>query len=66
MIQRYGKEIRAASSVTVKLYVFMRQLQDQYECDTDLEQSEDKQEQCEATLSYILEPDSDSYKDNTP
>lgn len=66
MIQRYGKEIRAASSVTVKLYVFMRQLQDQYECDTDHEQSEDKQEQCEATLSYILEPDSDSYKDNTP
>ena len=64
-MQGYGKEIRAASSVTVKLYTFMQQLQDQYECDTDDEQTPGKGE-CESTLSYVLEPDSESYKDSTP
>lgn len=66
MIQQYGKEIRAASSVTVKLYPFMRQLQEKYDCDTDDEQTAAGKSECEETLSYSLEPDSDYYKDNTP
>lgn len=65
LMQRYGKEIRAASSVTVKLYPFMRQLQDKYECDTDDEVAT-ANEECEATLSYSLEAESETYKDNTP
>ncbi|XP_068725085.1 poly(ADP-ribose) glycohydrolase-like isoform X1 [Montipora capricornis] len=65
VMMRYGKEIRAASSVTVKLYPFMRELQDKYECDTDDEVATGLGES-DATLVYTLEPDSDSYKDNTP
>ena len=64
-MQRYGKAIRAASSVTVKLFPFMQQLQELYECDTDDEETVGKDE-CQATLSYSLEPDSECYKDNTP
>ena len=62
---RYGKEIRAASSVTVKLYPFMRQLQNDYEEDTEDEQAAKKEESL-ATLSYNLEDNSESYKANTP
>ncbi len=65
MMYRYGKEIRAASSVTVKLYPYMRQLQDDYEDDTDDEQAAKKDESV-ATLSYNLDDDSESYKANTP
>jgi len=65
MMQRYGKAIRAASSVTVKLFPFMQQIQELYECDTDDEVTVEKDE-CQATLSYSLEPDSECYKDNTP
>ncbi|KAL9978494.1 hypothetical protein ACROYT_G016017 [Oculina patagonica] len=65
MMYRYGKEIRAASSVTVKLYPYMRQLQDDYEDDTEDEQAAKKDESV-ATLSYNLDDDSESYKANTP
>ena len=43
----------------------MRELQDKYECDTDDEVATGLEES-DATLVYTLEPDSDSYKDNTP
>ena len=62
MMYRYGKEIRAASSVTIKLYPFMRQLQDDYEDVTDDEQAAEKDESA-ATLSYSLQDDSEA---NTP
>ena len=65
LMQRYGKEIRAASSVTVKLYPFILQLQNDYEDDTDDEQLARK-DQDVATLRYNLEDDSESYKANTP
>lgn len=65
MMYRYGKEVRAASSVTVKLYPYMRQLQDDYEDDTEDEQAAKKDESV-ATLSYNLGDDSESYKANTP
>lgn len=65
MMQRYGKEIRAASSVTVKLYSFMHELQERYECDTDDEATTGKTDD-EYTMAYTLEPDSESYSNNTP
>lgn len=65
MMYRYGKEIRAASSVTVKLYSYIRQLQNDYEDDTDDEQAA-RNDASAATLSYNLEDDSESYKANTP
>lgn len=65
VMRRYGKEMHAASSVTIKLYPFMHELQDKYECDTD-DESARGQEECDTTLRYTLEPDSESFKDNTP
>lgn len=65
LMRRYGKEMRAASSVTIKLYPFMHELQDKYECDTDDESGREREE-CDTTLRYTLEPESESYKDNTP
>lgn len=64
LMQRYGKQIRAASSVTVKLYTFIRQLHKDYEDDTDDEQPENKEENA-ATLNYSLENDCESYKSNS-
>ena len=60
-MQRYGKEIRAASSVTIKLYPFIRQLQNNYEDDTNDEQPANNGENS-ATLSYNLEDNSESCK----
>lgn len=65
MMYRYGKEIRAASSVTVKLYSYIRQKQTDYDDDTDDEQAA-RNDESAATLSYNLEDDSPSYKANTP
>lgn len=61
LMQRYGKEIRAASSVTIKLYPFIRQLHNNYEDDTDDEQPANNGENA-ATLSYNLEDNSESCK----
>ena len=60
-MQRYGKEIRAASSVKIKLYPFIRQLHNNYEDDTDDEQPANNGENA-ATLSYNLEDNSESCK----
>lgn len=65
MMYRYGKEIRAASSVTVKLYSYIRQKQTDYDDDTDDEQAA-RNDESAATLSYNLEDHSPSYKANTP
>lgn len=65
LMRRYGKEMRAASSVTIKLYPFIHELQDKYECDTDDESAREREE-CDTTLRYTPEPESESYKDNTP
>lgn len=65
LMRRYGKEMRAASSVTIKLYPFIHELQDRYECDTDDESAREREE-CDTTLRYTPEPESESYKDNTP
>ncbi|XP_015778180.1 PREDICTED: poly(ADP-ribose) glycohydrolase-like [Acropora digitifera] len=65
LMRRYGKEMRAASSVTIKLYPFIHELQDKYECDTDDESAREREE-CDTTLRYTPEPESESYKENTP
>lgn len=65
MMYRYGKEIRAASSVTVKLYSYIRQKQNDYEDDTDDEQAV-RNDAAAATLSYNLEDDTQSYSAKPP
>ena len=64
-MRSYGKKIRAASSVTVKFYSFIRQLQELYDSETD-EEAKPIRDENEATLSYNLEPDSEFYKEDTP